>query len=87
MKLWSGRFRKETDALVNDFNSSIPFDQRLYREDIEGSMAHASMLGEQGIISIKDMCHRIFLMLHQLNFRIHSDKLDKIGRASCRERV
>ena len=39
MKLWSGRFRKETDALVNDFNSSIPFDQRLYREDIEGSMA------------------------------------------------
>lgn len=54
MKLWSGRFRKETDALVNDFNSSIPFDQRLYREDIEGSMAHASMLGEQGIISRAD---------------------------------
>ena len=54
MKLWSGRFRKETDALVNDFNSSIPFDQRLYREDIEGSMAHASMLGEQGIISCAD---------------------------------
>ena len=54
MKLWSGRFRKETDALVNDFNSSIPFDQLLYREDIEGSMAHASMLGEQGIISCAD---------------------------------
>ena len=54
MKLWSGRFRKETDALVNDFNSSIPFDQRLYREDIEGSMAHAFMLGEQGIISRAD---------------------------------
>lgn len=54
MKLWSGRFRKETDALVNDFNSSIPFDQRLYREDIKGSMAHASMLGEQGIISCAD---------------------------------
>ena len=54
MKLWSGRFRKETDALVNDFNSSIPFDQRLYREDIEGSVAHAAMLGEQGIISRAD---------------------------------
>ena len=54
MKLWSGRFRKETDALVNDFNSSIPFDQRLYREDIEGSVAHAAMLGEHGIISRAD---------------------------------
>ncbi len=45
MKLWSGRFGKETDALVNDFNASIQFDQRLYREDITGSMAHAKMLG------------------------------------------
>ena len=54
MKLWSGRFRKETDALVNDFNSSIQFDARLYREDIEGSMAHAAMLGRQGIISSED---------------------------------
>ena len=54
MKLWSGRFRKETDALVNDFNSSIQFDARLYREDIEGSMAHAAMLGRQGIISAED---------------------------------
>ena len=54
MKLWSGRFRKETDALVNDFNSSIQFDARLYREDIEGSMAHAAMLSRQGIISAGD---------------------------------
>ena len=51
MKLWAGRFQKETDDLVNDFNSSIQFDHRLYREDIEGSMAHAKMLGEQNIIS------------------------------------
>ena len=43
MKLWSGRFGKETDALVNDFNASIQFDSRLYREDIEGSIAHAAM--------------------------------------------
>ncbi|MGI5930109.1 argininosuccinate lyase [Pseudoflavonifractor sp.] len=50
MKLWAGRFQKETDTLVNDFNSSITFDARLYQEDIEGSMAHAAMLGRQGII-------------------------------------
>ncbi len=54
MKLWSGRFRKETDALVNDFNSSISFDARLYREDIEGSIAHAQMLEKQGIIPPED---------------------------------
>lgn len=54
MKLWSGRFRKDTDTLVNDFNSSLPFDRRLYREDIEGSIAHAAMLEEQGIISAAD---------------------------------
>ena len=50
MKLWAGRFQKETDTLVNDFNSSISFDARMYREDIAGSMAHAAMLGKQGII-------------------------------------
>ncbi len=50
MKLWAGRFQKETDTLVNDFNSSISFDARMYREDITGSMAHAAMLGKQGII-------------------------------------
>ena len=50
MKLWGGRFQKETDTLVNDFNSSIAFDARLYRQDIAGSIAHATMLGEQGII-------------------------------------
>ena len=54
MKLWGGRFRKETDTLVNDFNSSIQFDQRLYREDIQGSMAHAAMLADCGIISQAD---------------------------------
>ncbi len=51
MKLWAGRFQKETDTQVNDFNSSIRFDARLYREDITGSMAHAAMLGRQGIIA------------------------------------
>ena len=50
MKLWAGRFQKETDSAVNDFNSSIAFDARMYRQDITGSIAHATMLGEQGII-------------------------------------
>ncbi len=51
MKLWAGRFQKETDSAVNDFNSSIAFDARMYRQDIAGSIAHATMLGEQGIIA------------------------------------
>ncbi len=54
MKLWGGRFSKETDTLANDFQSSIHFDQRLYREDIQGSMAHSEMLAAQGIISQAD---------------------------------
>ena len=49
-KMWAGRFGKETDLMVNDFNSSIRFDCRLYEEDITGSIAHARILVEQGII-------------------------------------
>ena len=54
MKLWSGRFGKSTDQLVDDFHSSISFDQRLFEQDITGSIAHATMLGEQGIIPKED---------------------------------
>lgn len=54
MKLWAGRFSKEIDPKTNDFNSSIPFDSRLYQEDITGSIAHAAMLGGAGIISKED---------------------------------
>ena len=50
MKLWKGRFKKEADPKTNDFNSSIAFDSRMFRQDIEGSIAHATMLGRQGII-------------------------------------
>ncbi len=50
-QLWGGRFTKETDWLVSRFNASIPFDRRLYRQDIEGSVAHVTMLGKQGILS------------------------------------
>ena len=55
MKLWGGRFQKETDELVNELNESISFDQRLYRQDIAGSKAHAEMLGKQGIIPQDDV--------------------------------
>ena len=53
-QLWQGRFTKAVDSRVNDFNSSIRFDQRMAHQDITGSMAHAAMLGAQGIISQKD---------------------------------
>ena len=50
MQLWKGRFKKELSKTTNDFNSSISFDSRMFREDIEGSIAHATMLGQCGII-------------------------------------
>lgn len=52
--MWAGRFSKEVDSKVNAFNSSIAFDARMYKQDIAGSIAHATMLGEQGIISMSD---------------------------------
>ncbi|ADZ84179.1 argininosuccinate lyase [Cellulosilyticum lentocellum] len=54
MKLWGGRFAKETDQLTDHFNSSISFDQRLYKQDIIGSIAHVAMLGAQNIISMAE---------------------------------
>jgi len=54
MKLWGGRFQKATDAKVDDFNSSIRFDYKMYRQDIKGSIAHSKMLGRQGIIPQED---------------------------------
>jgi len=50
-KLWGGRFTSDTNEMVNTFNSSIQFDKRLWREDIQGSIAYCKMLGKQGIIS------------------------------------
>ena len=54
MKLWGGRFQKETNHMVDDFHSSISFDKRLFAQDIQGSMAHAKMLCKQGIITTED---------------------------------
>ena len=53
-QLWGGRFTKETDQLVYDFNASITFDRRMYEEDIEGSLAHVKMLAKQGILTEKE---------------------------------
>ncbi len=54
-QLWGGRFTKETDKLVYNFNASISFDQKLYKQDMEGSIAHVKMLGKQGILTEKEM--------------------------------
>ncbi len=52
--MWAGRFEKATDKEVNDYNSSLPFDCKMYSQDIEGSIAHSQMLAKQGVISDKD---------------------------------
>ena len=50
-QLWGGRFTKETDQLVYNFNASITFDKRFYKQDIKGSLAHVAMLAKQGILT------------------------------------
>ena len=50
-QLWGGRFTKETDQLVYNFNASISFDQKFYAQDIKGSMAHVKMLAKQGVLT------------------------------------
>lgn len=70
MKLWAGRFQKEIDKKTNDFNSSISFDSRMYREDIEGSIAHATMLGACGIIEKQEsesICIQLQKILEDLD--------------------
>ena len=75
MKLWAGRFKSEIDKRTNDFNSSIPFDQRMVKEDITGSMAHAEMLGKQGIITQNESEH-IISGLESILSDIMSGKLE-----------
>lgn len=75
MKLWGGRFTKETDKLVYNFNASISFDQKFFRQDIQGSIAHATMLGAQGIIS-KDDSKKIVEGLKSILEDIESGKLE-----------
>lgn len=73
-KMWAGRFTKETDEKVNDFNSSIKFDARMYKQDIAGSIAHATMLGECDIIE-KNESENIVKGLNEILNDIESGKL------------
>ncbi len=75
MKLWSGRFKKDVDSRVNDFNSSISFDGRMYRQDIEGSIAHATMLGECGIID-KSESEKIVSALKEILADVEAGKIE-----------
>ena len=77
-KMWAGRFSKALDSTADDFNSSLRVDCRMYREDIEGSMAHAAMLGAQGIISKED-ADAIISALGDILDDLDSGKLDFSG--------
>ncbi len=74
-KMWAGRFSKEVDSGVNAFNSSISFDGRMYKNDIEGSIAHATMLGEAGIISKEDS-ETLIKGLNEILADINNGKLE-----------
>lgn len=75
MKLWGGRFTEGVNELVNTFNSSISIDSRMYKEDIEGSLAHVKMLGNQGIIPSQDS-EKIVEGLKEVLIRINSGAIE-----------
>jgi len=74
-KMWSGRFSKSASSLLDEFNASILFDRKLYLEDIEGSMAHASMLAKQGILTSEELTS-IINGLNQVQEEIESEKFE-----------
>ncbi len=75
MKMWAGRFQKEADKRLDEFNSSISFDWVMYQEDIRGSLAHAAMLAEQGIIPKEDAL-QIEKGLHEILADINEGHLE-----------
>jgi argininosuccinate lyase len=75
MKLWGGRFTKATDKLTEDFNASIAFDSRMYRQDIQGSIAHAAMLAKQGIITPAE-CDQIVAGLEAVQQELEAGQLE-----------
>ena len=75
-KMWAGRFEKATDKEVNDYNSSLPFDCKMYSQDIEGSIAHSQMLAKQGVISEKDA--------EDIHMFIEEELTNRIGDAGKR---
>jgi len=74
-QLWGSRFSKGLDKMTNDFNSSLSFDQRLYKYDIQGSAAHAQMLGAQGILT-QDECNKIVNALNEILHKIESGQVE-----------
>lgn len=73
-QLWGGRFTKDTDQLVYNFNASISFDQKFYKQDIEGSIAHVTMLGRQGILTGEEM-NEIIRTLKEIRADVDAGKL------------
>ena len=74
-QLWGGRFTKETDQLVYNFNASISFDQKFYKQDIEGSIAHVCMLGKQGILTKEEM-QQIVACLEEIRKDVEGGRLE-----------
>ena len=74
MALWGGRFEKEMDEIVKYFNASIFFDQRMYEEDIQGSIAHVTMLGKQGIVT-EEEAETIIAGLKKIKAQIASGEI------------
>ena len=74
-KMWAGRFTKSLSQVADDFNSSIHFDCKMYKQDITGSMAHAAMLGKQGIISAEDS-ELIIATLGEILADLNEGKID-----------
>lgn len=85
-KLWGGRFRSEENKSMEDFNSSFPFDYRLYKQDITGSIAHAHMLGKQGIIP-QEEADQIAATLAEILSDIEEGKLILSGKAEDAEDI
>ena len=76
--LWGGRFEKDMDEIVKKYNASIFFDQRMYNEDIDGSIAHVTMLGRQGIVSEEEK-EQIIAGLKEIKQEIADGKIVKQG--------
>ena len=95
MKLWGGRFTGETNELVAKYNSSISFDSRFWREDIRGSMAHALMLGNQGIISHEEaeLIHKGLIDIYndiengRLQIDMNAEDIHSFGESVLTERI
>jgi len=74
-KMWSGRFSASASSLLDQFNASIMYDRKLYREDIEGSLAHAAMLAKQGILTTEEL-RQIVDGLNQVRSEIEADEFE-----------